>query len=75
MKIDREKLKEYANKGDSELWLDVRGMTKKYGYTLPELTPPHEDMERLRGILRGDEKISLSEGMKLLNNYKKRNGG
>lgn len=70
MKIDREKLKTYAAKGDSELWLDVCGMAKKYGYVLPERVPPHEDMERLRRILCGDEKISLAEGMKLLNSYK-----
>lgn len=73
MKINREELKAYAEKGDAELWSDIRGMAKKYGYTLSEEIPQHSDMQRIRNIMLGYEKISLGEGMKLLNSYKNKN--
>ena len=73
MKIDREKLKNYASLGDKELWSEIRAMALQYGYSLAETPPPHSDMERIRSIMLGQEKISMSEGMKMLNNYKQKN--
>ena len=70
MKIDYEKMKSYADKNDEALWTEIRAMASKYGYTLPTTPPPHSDMERIRAIMTGKEKIGLSEGMKLLNKYK-----
>ena len=74
MKIDREKLKEYAAKGDDDLWREARTLAAKYGYTLPEKTPPHSDIERLRDIMLGKEKINMREGIKILNEYKRKGG-
>ena len=70
MKINREELKEYAKHSDAVLWGEMREIAARYGYSLPEKTPPHSDMERVRAILLGNEKISISEGMKILNSYK-----
>ena len=70
MKINREELKEYAKHTDEVLWCEMRGIAAKYGYSLPEKTPPHADMERVRQIMLGNEKISMSEGLKILNSYK-----
>ena len=70
MKINREELKEYAKHSDEVLWNEMRGIEAKYGYSLPEKTPPHNDMERVRQIMLGNEKISMSEGMEILNSYK-----
>ena len=72
MKIDREKLKAYASLGDRELWAEICKMAKSHGYSLPEAVPPHSDMERLRAIMRGEEKISIAEGMRILNSYKQK---
>ncbi len=73
MKIDKEKLKAYASLGDAELWGEITKMASQYGYSLPSQTPPHSDMEKIRGIMLGQEKISISEGMKILNTYKQKN--
>ena len=72
MKIDREKMRRYASLDDGALWGEVRRMAENYGYTLPSETPEHSDMERLRRILRGEEKISLTEGMRILTSYKQK---
>ena len=72
MKFDKEKLRAYASLGDAELWGEIRKMASQYGYSLPDTAPPHSDMERIRNIMLGKEKISMSEGIKLLNNYKQK---
>ena len=73
MKINREELKEYANHSDEVLWGEMRAIAARYGYSLPEATPTHEEMERVRRIMRGNEHISISEGMKILQSYKSKN--
>ena len=72
MKIDKEKLKRLTEKSDADMWHEIVTIAKKRGYTLPEATPKHEDIERLRRALSGAEKISLSDAAKIMNNYKKR---
>ena len=72
MKINREELREYASHSDTVLWEEMRAIAKRYGYSLPEKTPPHADMERVRAIMLGNERISISEGMKMLKEYKTR---
>ena len=70
MKLNREMLKQYAMLGDAELWREICAMGSKYGYKLPPNVPSHAEMEKIRTLMRGDEKIGLSEAMKLLNEYK-----
>ena len=70
MKLNREMLKKYAALGDDELWSEICTLGAKYGYKLPKSTPSHAEMEKIRTLLRGDEKVGLSEAMKLLNEYK-----
>ena len=74
LKIDHEKLRVYAEKSDDELWNEARALAARYGYNLSEKTPPHSDMERLRSIMLGKEKINMKDGMKILNEYKNRGG-
>ena len=71
MKLDKEKLKLMAEKPDADLWADIYEMAKSHGYNIPKTAPRHEDMERIRGALRGSEKISLGDAARIMNNYKK----
>lgn len=70
MKINKEKLAQYAALSDNELWSAICDMAKKYGYNLTASRPSHSELEKIRTILRGDTQISLSEAMKILNTYK-----
>ena len=74
MKIDREQLKKYTELDDAALWKQIRATASEYSYTLPEKQPSKEDMQRIRAIMLGTERIGISEGMKILNSYKKRGG-
>lgn len=73
MRVDKEKLKRLAEKSDAELWREILSIAKSHGYTLPEKMPKHEDIERIRRVFSGAEKISLTDAAKIMNNYKKNN--
>ena len=73
MKINNEKLKKLADLNDAELWKSMLEMAGSHGQRISSPMPSHSDMERIRRIMRGEERISLGEAMKLLNSYK--NGG
>ena len=71
MKINTEKLAKYAELGDEELWQTMLGIAGNHGHKIEAPMPTHSEMERIRRIMRGEEKIGLGEAMKLLNTYKK----
>ncbi len=73
MRINKEELKRLAEKPDAELWREIILMAKSHGYSLPEATPKHEDIEKIRRALSGSEKISLTDAAKIMNSYKKGN--
>ena len=73
MRFDKSQLEAIAALPDDKLWATVVGLAKGYGFNLPEKTPPHEDIERMREAVRGD-KINVGEAMRLLNTYKKGKG-
>ena len=74
MKINNEKLARLADLNDKELWESMLGIAGNHGQKISAPMPPHEDMERIRRILRGEERISLGEAMKLISSYKKKGG-
>jgi len=45
-------------------------MGMQHGYTLPQAQPSHEDMEKLRALMKGKERIGLSEAVRILAKYK-----
>lgn len=71
MRIDKTQLEAIAALPDDKLWTTVVGMAKNYGFSLPEKTPSHEELEKLRSMVNA-EKINVSEALRLLNNYRKR---
>lgn len=70
MRFDREKLEALAALPDDKLWAEVVRIAESYGYSLPQKTPSHEDLEKMRAATRS-ERINLSEAMRLVNQYKK----
>ena len=70
MRIDKAQLEAIAALPDEELWKTVVGMAKSYGFSLPERTPPHEELEKMRSMVHAP-KINIADAMSLLNNYRK----
>ena len=70
MKINKEELAKLTKKSDAELWSEITRIAKSHGYTLPEKTPSHSELERLRSTMLGLEKINLSDATRIINSYK-----
>ena len=68
------KLAKLADLNDKELWESMLGIAGNHGQRVNATMPPHGEMERIRRILRGEERISLGEAMKLISTYKKKGG-
>ncbi len=75
MTFDYEKLKSYAALPDDKLWAEIVSLAAARGIRLPGTVPSHADMERIRDVLCGKEKMHLSDAARLVNEYKKKYGG
>lgn len=71
MKLDRKTMAELAAADDDALWKTICGIAGEKGFRLPEATPPHATMNRLRATLSGNGTLSLGEAVKVLAAYKK----
>ena len=69
MRFDRSKLEEMAALPDDKLWAQIVQIAGGYGFKLPDKTPSHQEMQKLREMALGS-KISMTDAMKLLNQYK-----
>ena len=70
MRFDKSQLEALAALPDDKLWAEVVKIAASFGYSLPTETPKHSDLEKMREAVRG-EKISVSEALRLVNQYKK----
>ncbi|MBQ7363471.1 MAG: hypothetical protein IJW48_03355 [Clostridia bacterium] len=74
MKIDKDKLDALVAMSDGELWGEIRKIASAHGFTLPDRTPEHSEMEKIRGAVSGGARINLGEAVRILNDYKRRCG-
>ena len=70
MRLDRDKLNELVSLPDEELWKRIIEMAKEYGITMPEKTPEHSELEKLRGIAGDGNKMNVSGALRILSKYK-----
>lgn len=70
MKLDRDKLNAMVALPDDELWKSIVEIGKSHGFTLPNKTPPHDEMEKLRDLARDGARLNLANAIKILNKYK-----
>ena len=70
MQINRDMLTKMAGMNDTELWEQIRAVAKNYGYVLSNKQPTHEELEKMRSLMRGDVQISPMDAMRLINQYK-----
>ena len=71
MKINKEKLEALCALDDDALWREVRKIAASYGVKLPENTPPHSEMQKMRDATSGGLKMNLSEALKIINNQRR----
>ena len=69
MRFDKARLEALAALPDDKLWAEVVKIAATFGYTLPDKTPPHNDLEKMRDAVRS-EKINVTEALRLVNRYK-----
>lgn len=74
MKINQNLLTELARLPDGELWQTIRGIAAEKGIKLPEATPPHETLERLRATVKGSGGLRLGEAVSVISRYMKEQG-
>ena len=70
MRFDKEKLEALASLPDDKLWAEVVKIADSFGYSLPKETPPHADLEKMRGAVRSD-KLNVADAMRLVNKFKR----
>lgn len=70
MKFTNDELLALAALPDDKLWAEIEKIASSYGIKLPDKTPSHEELEKLRQIATCG-KISMPEAMRLVNKYKK----
>lgn len=73
MKIDQNKLKAIAAMPDDAMWREIVAAAKKHGFELPERTPPHEELEKMRLAVSGG-RMNLTGAIKILDKYRKGKG-
>lgn len=71
MKFNKEQLDALIALPDDRLWAEIVRMARSYGFSLPDATPSHDELEKLRGTVRGAN-INAAEALRLLNDYRRR---
>lgn len=71
MRLDKEQLMQLTALPDKELWEKIVEFARGYGFTLPEKTPPPEQMQKLRGAVNPSGKANLGEALKVINEYRR----
>ena len=73
MKIDKEKLAALVALPDDELWQQIRAIAESHGFKLPEKTPSHTEMEKMRSAVNNGARLNLAEAVRVINNYRRGN--
>ncbi len=74
MKLNQEELKRLSTLSDKELEREIRRMAAAKGLSLPQASPDHEDLEKLRALLSNEGGVGLMDAMRYYNAYRKKYG-
>ena len=73
MRIDSERLNALLKLSDDELWAEIVRVAATKGFKLPERTPAHCELERLRSTVK-DGRLNVGSALRIIDEYRK-NGG
>lgn len=71
MKIDKEKINALAALNDDALWTEIKTIAAQHGFKLPDATPSHDQLQKLRATVCDTDKINLAGAIKIINKYRK----
>ena len=74
MKFDANALAALAALDDAALWAQIRKIAGAAGLSLSETVPPHAELERLRGMMRGASERDLAGAMQTLARFREGGG-
>ena len=70
MRIDKDKIGALCALPDEALWAEIVKIGAEHGFTLPQKTPSHGDMEKIRGAASG-KGINLASALRIIDSYRK----
>lgn len=71
MNFDSGAIEKLLTLSDTELWTTLKSIASMNGVTLPSAPPSAAEMQKLRGIFKGGEGLSLEKAQEIVNEYKK----
>jgi hypothetical protein len=73
MKLNQDLVNRLCGLDDEALWAEIRSIATNYGLKLPDKTPTAAELAKVRGALNLGE-IRTADAMRLVNEYKRRQG-
>ena len=73
MKLNNNMLNKLRGLDDEALWREIKTMASSYGLKLPDKAPSASELKKVREALDIGE-ISTADAMRLMNEYKRRQG-
>ncbi len=70
MKFNKDALRELSQKSDAELWEQIRTIATEHGIKIPEGQPSKENLDKVRRMLDGTERMSFSNAKKILDDFR-----
>ena len=67
MKLNKQRLEALCSLDDEALWREIRNIGASYGISLPEKSPPHSEIQRVRDAVAGGGRMNLAEAVKIIN--------
>lgn len=71
MNFDSHAMEKLLALSDEELWATLKSIASMNGISLPSGAPSSAEMQKLRGIFKGGEGLSLEKAREIVEEYKK----
>jgi hypothetical protein len=71
MNFDSRATEKLLSLSDAELWATLKSIASMNGISLPSTAPSPAEMQKLRGIFKGGEGLSLEKAREIVEEYKK----
>ena len=70
MRFDANAMAALLSLDDAALWAQIRTIAATAGLNLSETPPPHAELERLRGLMRGAGQADIAEAMRTVARFR-----
>ena len=70
MRFDANAMAALLSLDDAALWAQIRTIAGTAGVRLSEAPPPHAELERLRGLMRGAGQADIAEAMRTVARFR-----